>query len=166
MGLKIEILKRSHKKDNFDCGNEILNGYIKKQAKQDVQRDLSACYVLVETGSEEVIGYYTLSANSIGRDVFPADLVKKLPPSYIELPTILVGRLAISKKHQGNKLGEYILIDALNRCVEISNRLGILAVVVDPIDVNANKFYSKYGFILLPDSGKMFIPVKTIENSL
>lgn len=54
-------------------------------------------------------------------------------------------------------------MDALNRCVEIPNRLGIIAVVVYPIDENANKLYSRYGFILLPSSGKMFIPVKSIR---
>ena len=37
-----------------------------------------------------------------------------------------------------------------------------MAVVVDPINKNAVDFYAKYGFILLPDSGKMFISMKTI----
>jgi hypothetical protein len=39
-----------------------------------------------------------------------------------------------------------------------------MAVVVDPISQHAIDFYTKYGFIMLPDSGKMFIPMKTIEK--
>lgn len=164
MDLIIENLKSSHNKKDFNCGYELLDNYIKKQARQDVKRDLSACYVLIEKKSDDVIGYYTLSANSISRDNFPSTLLKKLPPSYLELPTILLGRLAISEQFKGNGYGQLLLIDALNKCVEISDRLGILAVVVDPID-KAQNFYLKYGFISLPGSGKMFIPIKTIENS-
>jgi hypothetical protein len=37
-------------------------------------------------------------------------------------------------------------------------------MVVDPLDEDAEAFYTKYGFIMLPDSGKMFLPMKTIKN--
>jgi hypothetical protein len=39
-----------------------------------------------------------------------------------------------------------------------------MAVVVDPIDEDAVRFYQKYGFILLPDSGKMFLPMNIIAR--
>ena len=39
-----------------------------------------------------------------------------------------------------------------------------MAVIVDPIDDDAVKFYKKYGFILLPDSGKMFIAMDTVSR--
>ena len=55
-----------------------------------------------------------------------------------------------------------LLIDALSRSYEISKSVGSFAVVVDPLDEDAEKFYFKYGFILLPDSRKMFLPMKTI----
>ena len=55
-----------------------------------------------------------------------------------------------------------LLIDALSRCYEISKSVGSFAVVVDPLDEEAERFYTKYGFILLPDSHKMFLPMKTV----
>ncbi|MCD4737241.1 MAG: GNAT family N-acetyltransferase, partial [Bacteroidales bacterium] len=82
------------------------------------------------------------------------------------LPTILLGRLAIDKSFQGKGYGEVLLVNALNRCIKTSENLGALAVVVDPIDENAINFYIKYGFIMLPGSQKMFITIKTIEDSL
>jgi hypothetical protein len=57
-----------------------------------------------------------------------------------------------------------LLIDALKRSYEISKTIGSFAVVVDPIDQDAEDFYVKYGFIKLPDSGKMFLPMKTINQ--
>ena len=162
MRLKIVVLEKKYDKTRFNCGYNLLDEYLKKQAKQDVSRDLSACFVLVDE-TDIIKGYYTLSANSIKREEFPEELIKKLPPNYIDIPTILLGRLAIDELIKGNGWGEIILLDALNRSLLISESLGRVAIVVDPIDINAQKFYFKYGFILLPNSGKMFLPMKTIK---
>lgn len=164
MKTSIRLLDSSHDRNEFDCENEMLNNYLRRQASQDVKRDLSACYVLADE-NDKAIGYYTLSSNSIGRDEFPEDMVKKLPSSYTDLPTILIGRLAIDKGQKGKGFGEYLLIEALNQCVELSEKVGTLAVMVDPIDKNAESFYERYNFTKLPDSGKMFIPIKTIRAS-
>jgi predicted GNAT family N-acyltransferase len=156
-------LSKTYNKTIFNCGYTLLDDYIKKQAKQDVNRDLSACFVLVD--NENVVkGYYTLSANSVKREDFPEALIKKLPPSYNDLPTILLGRLAIDNTLQGKGYGEILLMDALTRSVKISESLGAIAVIVDPIDEKAQAFYAKYGFILLPTSGKMLIPIQTIKD--
>jgi len=163
MELQIRTLEKTYNKTVFNCGYTLLDDYIKKQAKQDVNRDLSACFVLVD--NENVVkGYYTLSANSIKREEFPEALTKKLPPSYHDLPTILLGRLAIDHTLQGRGYGEILLMDALTRSVKISESLGAIAVIVDPIDEKAQAFYAKYGFILLPTSGKMVIPIQTIKE--
>lgn len=162
----IEILNSQYKKRGFDCGNDLLNNYIRRQAKQDVSRDLSACYILNNSDDKKIIGYYTLSGNSINRNDFPEDLIMKLPPSYVNLSTVLLGRLAVDNTYKGKGFGETLLIDALKRCVDISKNLGVIAVIVDPIDQKAVTFYESYGFILIPSTNKMFIPIKTIENSL
>jgi GNAT superfamily N-acetyltransferase len=164
MSLIIEKLSKDHKKSDFDCNNELLNNYIQKQAKQDVNRDLSACYILNDINDKRVLGYYTLSGNSIDRNEFPIELMQKMPPSYVNLPTILLGRLAIDKNEKGKGFGGILLMDALKKCVDISESLGVLAVIVDPFDEKAISFYKKYGFILIPSNNKMFIPIKTIQD--
>lgn len=161
----IKNLNKNHVKKNFNCGKNLLDNYIKNQAGQDVKRDLSACFVAANPDNI-VMGYYTLSSNAIDRNSLPQELIVKLPPSYTDLPTILLGRLAVDSQFKGKGLGQFLLIDALNRCVELAKQLGILAVVVDPIDQEAINFYTAYGFILLHGSGKMFITIKTIEDSL
>jgi GNAT superfamily N-acetyltransferase len=160
----IELLDGSHIKSDFDCGYEMLNTYLSRQASQDVKRDLAACYVLADE-SKKIIGYYTLSGNSIKRDQFPEELARKLPQSYADLPAALLGRLAVSKDYRGQGYGEFMLMDALNRCAKIAEHLGTLAVMVDPIDEKAESFYIRYGFTKLPGSSKMFITIKTIRLS-
>lgn len=153
-------LASSHKKDIFNCGKPLLDSYLHKQAKQDGKRRLSACFILPE--GNEVKGYYTLSTASVERRLLPQEIIKKLPPSYSDLPAILLGRLAINKNYHGQRLGEMILMDALKRSYFTSKQVGSMAVIVDPLDEEAVKFYRKYDFILLPDSGKMFLPMATI----
>ncbi len=161
--LEIEILQKSHDKGSFDSETPLLDNYIRTQASQDVKRDLSVCYVLADV-DKKVLGYYTLSSNSILRDELPEDLVKRLPLSYRDLPTILLGRLAVDKQQKGKRYGEILLMDALDRSLNLGDQLGILAVIVDPIDEKAVSFYKKYGFIVIPSNGKMFLPIDTLRR--
>jgi len=89
---------------------------------------------------------------------------KKLPISYNVISSTLLGRLAIDKIYQGQGLGKILLIDAIKRCYEIAQEIGSFAVVVDPKDREAEKFVEKYDVIRLPDSKKMFIAIKTLQE--
>lgn len=159
-----EPLNSKHKKSDFSCGKEILDNYLHKQANQDIKRKLSVCLVIKEVETNLIKGYYTLSNNSIPLELVPNEIRKKLPKSYEAIPTTLLGRLAVDNKFQGQGIGKLILVDALKRSYELSKTIGSFAVVVDPIDKDAERFYDKYGFIKLPDSGKMFLTMKTIRQ--
>lgn len=163
MDFQTQPLNKLHHKQSFDCGYPLLDNYLKKQAKQDVNRDLSACYVWLSDDSTTVVGYYTLSGHSIRRDDFPDQLSGKMPPGYADLPAILLGRLAVDKTMQRKRIGELLLLDALKRCFFLSQEMGIMAVFVDPIDEKASLFYEKYRFIRL-SNGKMFIAMKTLKE--
>ncbi|HED36825.1 MAG TPA: GNAT family N-acetyltransferase [Ignavibacteria bacterium] len=157
-------LNSSHKKKNFNCGKVLLANYLHKQAKQDIKRKLTACFVLTNK-ENNVLGYYTLSNAGIKREYLPEELKKKLLKSYNNLPVTLLGRLAVDRNSTGLGLGELLLIDALKRSYFVPiESIGSMAVIVDPIDEQAVNFYDKYGFIPLPDSGKMFLPMKTITK--
>lgn len=151
------LLNSSHKKKDFFCGKSLLDNYLHTQAKQDIKRKLSACFILADQDGK-VKGYYTLSGASIKRGLLPEDVIKKLPPSYSDLPVTLLGRLAVDSSFKGQGLVELLLIDALKRSYDISiSSIRSMAVMVEPIDEEAISFYKKYDFIHLPDSGKMFI---------
>lgn len=163
MDLITTPLKKEHIRNNFSCGHPVLDAYIKTYATQDVKRNLSASFVFANPETNEVEGYYTLSSHSISRDEFPDELKKRIPPGYQEIPTVLLGRLARDINVKGLGLGELLLLDAFERCKRAAEvALGIVAIVVDPIDGKAEAFYAKYGFIKLPDSKRMFIPMKTV----
>jgi len=159
-----ELLNNSHNRIDFDCGNEQLTKYFKVQVGQDMKRKLSVCFVWIDSLTNKTIGYYTLSNASIPLTFFPEEIYQKLPQSYRHIPCTLIGRLAIDQSYQGKKMGEQLLINALITSYETSLKVASFAVVVDPVDENARKFYQKYDFIPLPNSQKMFIAMKTLEK--
>lgn len=120
--------------------------------------------LLKENNKEKVRGYYTLSSAHVCSDAAPATIKKNFPPSYTQLPVILMGRLAVDQTLFGKGIGSMLLIEALKRCHHLSNEIGSFALVVDPLYEEATRFYEKYGFILLPDSGQMLISMATIKQ--
>ncbi|MGZ3756214.1 MAG: GNAT family N-acetyltransferase [Mucilaginibacter sp.] len=161
MSVKIDLLNPALNKKDFNCGKQMLDNYLHTQASQDIKRKLCVVFVLCEETT--IKGYYTLSNASVPADLMPEAIKKKMPGSYKTLPVTLLGRLAVDTKFKGQGLGGILLIDALKRSFELATKsLGSIGVVVDPLDNDAIAFYQKYGFILLPDSGKMFLPMADI----
>ena len=164
MEFKTVILDKSHQKEDFFCGKPLLDNYLKFQANQDLKKRASVCYVRTNEVSKEIIGYYTLSNATIPLEFLPDAKRKKFPQSYIQIPATLIGRLAVDLKYKGQGYGEELLVEALIRAYEISHIIGSYAVIVDPLDFEAEKFYKKYGFLKIPTTGKMFIEMSQIAE--
>ena len=161
--MNIQLLEKRHNRKDFTCEEDSLNDYIRRQVSQDIRKRLATCFVALDT-EENVIGYYTLSSESLGRESIPEKYGRKVPKIY-NVPVILLGRLARDIKAKGTGLGEFLLLDALFRSYKLSNEsIGALAVVTGPINDKAVEFYKNYGLEQLPDSGKMFLPMKVIEQ--
>jgi len=161
--LKIHKYERKLTRDKFDCGKEPLNNYIQRNATKDVKNGTCPCFV-IKNEDDEVLGYYTLSTESIPIEDAPLEYQKKIKYQYV--PVILLGRLAIDKNYFGKGFGKLLLIDSLKRSLDVAiNHIGAVAVIVDPIDQEAKEYYSKYGFAELPDSGRMFMSIKKIGNA-
>lgn len=157
--------EKTHRKNTFNCRNEALNRYIQKQASQDIKRNLSAVYVLLDdSNTNMILGYYTLSASSILLDNMPQELSKKTG-RYPLIPVTLLGRLALDIPVQCLGIGEMLLVDALKRMEKISHQLGSMAVVVDAIDNKATAFYKRFGFTSFGDKlNQLFLSMTTIKK--
>lgn len=161
--MKVQLLEKTHNRKNFTCEDDSLTDYIRKQVSQDIRKRLATCFVAID-GGQNVIGYYTLTSESLGRESIPYKYLKQVPKNY-HAPVILSGRLARDISKKGTGLGEYLLLDALFRSYKLSvESIGAIAVVVDPNNESAIDFYKRYGFEQLPDSERMFIPMRVIEQ--
>jgi GNAT superfamily N-acetyltransferase len=156
----IEPLGRKHRRDNFDCGEESLNAFLRLYARQNSERGLGKTFVAVRPGIAEVFGYYTISSGSISFEIVPENL-----PRY-PIPTAHMGRLGVDLRVRGQGLGEFLLMDALKRILSAAERLGIYAIDVVAKNSPARNFYLKYGFIeLKDDENHLYLPVATVRKS-
>ncbi len=110
----IQPLGKQHKRTHFDCGEESLNEFLQKYARQNSTKGFGRTFVAVLPGEAEVLGYYTLSSGSVSFEIVPEKL-----PRY-PIPTAHLGRLATDVKMRGQGLGELLLIDALERAVLVA----------------------------------------------
>jgi len=159
----IVLLETRHHRQKFACEDSSLTQYIRTQVSQDIRKRLTTCFVAVDE-HQHVIGCYTLSSESLGRSAIPEKFIKQIPKNY-HAPVILLGRLARDLRMRGTGLGEHLLMDALFRSYKLSEEsIGAMAVVTSPINQKAINFYKKYGFEQLPDSEKLFLPMRIIKQ--
>jgi predicted N-acetyltransferase YhbS len=62
------------------------------------------------------------------------------------VPVVLLGRLAVDVRHQGQHLGRSLLLDAMTRVVAAGELIGIRALLVHAIDRDAREWYARFGF--------------------
>jgi hypothetical protein len=109
---EIERLDRRHDRSDFDCGNAVLNDWLTQRASQWDKKDLSRTYVLLPKGTPTVAGYYSLSNHHVSYSSLAADQAKGIPR--VDVPVVLLGKLAVNQSFQGLGLGRMLLVDALS----------------------------------------------------
>ena len=149
---RIEALRRQDRKA-FASGSPELNAYLQTRAAQDMRRRVASCFVAVDDANV-VAGFYTLAATSLVLDGLSADHARRLP-RYPSVPAVLLGRLAVDLKHQGQRLGGALVADALLRAAR--SEVMAYARVVDAKDEPAARFYEHLGFERLGDDQRRLI---------
>jgi GNAT superfamily N-acetyltransferase len=159
MQLTINALNTGHLRKSFDCGEPSLNTYLHHYARQNIKNRINRVFIASPVDAEKTIaGYYTLSAGSINTDDLPL-IQKRRLPNY-PVPVALLGRLAVDKKYQGQRLGSVLLADAVQRVEQASEVLAVYAIVVEALNPSATKFYQSFGFIPFADQPlKLFLPM-------
>lgn len=161
----VEPFGKKHERADFTCGKLPLDDFIRLRVSQYEKRRLGKTFVAVQKGEKKVLGYYTLAAGAISFEHLPPDASHKLPKHPV--PVVLLARLAVDQAAQGARLGEGLLLDALQRALDLSGGLGVHAVEVYAKDDGAAKFYRKYGFTpLLDDPSHLYLPMAIIEELL
>ena len=121
---------------------------MQSQARQDAEKGVAAAFVLTQPPALRVLGYYTLSASRVNASELPDTLAKRLP-RYPQLPVTLLGRLAVDAQMSGKGMGQFLLLNALHRCLDAAANIAAMAVVVDAKDDVAEAFYRHHGFVPL-----------------
>ena len=129
-------LAQVHDLSAFDCGEPILNEWLKRRAFANQVTGASRTFVVVGDRNQ-VLAYYALAGGAVGS-------VRRNMPDPI--PAMVLGRLAVDRSCQGQQLGSALLKDAFLRTVSVSENVGIRALLVHAINDAAKQFCIRRGF--------------------
>jgi len=150
--------------NRFDCGNEMVNTFVRKSLKKRIRRHISQGYVLLDaTGA--FVGFYTLDTFSIAREQF--DPQKQPAGSPPMIPVVKLGMLGVDKKLQGMGIGKRLLRDAIHKTKEISEIAGCAGIYL-LAEKDAIPFYLSLGFHPLEERlpQPMFLDISLILKSI
>lgn len=165
MPITIGPLDSSDDRAAFSCEEPALTEWFHARSGQEQERNVAQVFV-ARDDELGIVGFYSLSAFSIGLGELPDELRRRLP-RYDTIPAVLIGRLARDSRVKGRGVGELLIAAALRQIVETSERLGIYAVVVDAKHEKAAAFYREYGFQSFPTRPlRLFIPTATARRAL
>jgi len=158
---RIEKLRRDHPVEDFDCGREELNRYLVRYAWQNQQAGAAQTYVGI--AGEAIAGYHTLAVGHVTLEDAPERLTKGLAKHLV--PIMLLARLAIDRRWQGQGAGKALLRDAMQRTLRAADIAGIRAFAVHAKDEEARRFYEHFDFMPSPtDPMHLFVLLKDVRR--
>ena len=128
--------------NSFICEKEDLNDFLYEKALNNNQQCLSKVYLLENTSNNEIVGYIALST-------YRANIGDARLFGMNNVPSILLGRIAIDNKYRGYDLGKkYLLKYATAKSNIVKNHVGcrLLIAEVEREDKRFYKYCLKIGF--------------------
>lgn len=157
--IRLEPLTGHHDRNEFNCGAEALNIWLKQTALQHQVKGISRTFVAVPcdeisassyrdagydgVGSTSILGFYALASAFVLIEDLPPEPAKRYPR---QIPVTRLGRLAIRSDMQGQGLGRLLLADAVSRARAAADSVGSAGIFVDAKDEPATRFYLNFGF--------------------
>lgn len=141
-----EPLAAQHRLEGFDCGKAALNDWLLRHARQ--AQGSGSAKTFVVSDNERVAGYFSLTVGQVDTLEAPERMRKGM--GQYPVPVVILARLAVSRQDQGHGIGFGMLRDAIRRTLLIAEQAGIRALLTHPIDEEAARFYSRFGFIASP----------------
>lgn len=135
-------LAAAHLLDKFECGETILDEWLKRRAMPNQLSGASRTFVVTDQ-EHRVYGYYAIAAGAVSHPMATSSVRRNMPDP---IPVMILARLAVDQEAKGIKLGASLLQDAVNRAVVISQNLGVRALLVHALHDRAREFYEHYGF--------------------
>ncbi len=144
-------LGKHHDRNAFDCGEDDLNIYLKRYARQNHESGGAKCFVATPRDTPtRILGFYTLSPASFEFPRAPSIVTRGL--GRYDVPVYRLGRLAVDRGVQGRGLGGSLLLRAAERCMTVAQEVGGVALFIDAKHDHAAQWYESYGAVRLLDA--------------
>jgi len=135
-----------HRLDDFACGEPTLDEWLRRRALLNQTTGASRTFVVTDT-SAQVLAYYALAAGAVSHQESPGSIRRNMPDP---VPVMVLARLAVDQRLQGQQVGGALLKDALQRALTVAQNICVRALLVHALNDRAREFYTHYGFVTSP----------------
>lgn len=163
-GFRLERLQKSHPRRGFDCGQELVNDWLRTKALQHQEKRLSVTKALVDSAGS-LAGFYTLATGQVDFGELPTEVVRQLPRR--ALPVAVLAWLGVNQTLHGQGLGNRLLASALSDCYDAGQTFAFVAVILDCVDDAAKSYYTRWDFEELPGNPyRLFLGANTLATMM
>jgi GNAT superfamily N-acetyltransferase len=139
-----EPIAKSHRRQEFDCGDSKMNLFLQRYARQSHDQGASKTFCAIDnTDSGRILGFYTVAPFSIEKDQVPAALARGL--SLHDISGYRLARVATDVSVSGHGLGSLLVAHAALRCVRAADEVGGVLLIIDAKNEQAARWYGRLG---------------------
>lgn len=154
-------LEKADDRSAFSSGAAELDQWFAKYAWENLAANNAITYVT--TWNEQIVGYYAICSGGVSRDHVPPEFGQRRPT---DIPCILLARLAIDSRFQGQRIGRHLFRDAIARAISASEAIGAACLLIHARDEAAKTFYLKNADLLQSPVEEMhlILPMKAARK--
>jgi len=157
-----ELLSTQHSIDDFCSGDISLDAWLQRRALKNQITNASRTFVVCD--GVEVLAYYALAASAITTAAATGKFKRNMPDP---IPVVVLGRLAVDQRMQGQGLGRALVRDAAFRAAQSADVIGIRGMIVHALSLDAKQFYHHMGFEASPlDPMMLMITLADLKHAL
>ena len=156
VSVRLELLSREHRAlvAGFENDEPALVTYLRRWALRHQERDgLGRTWLAIDEvdGELRLAGFFSLAAASLERQLVTAGALDRLPR--FPIPAVLLARLAVDQRVQGQGLGTWLFDEALRKTLVLAAEgpIAVRVLVTDAKSERAAAFYERKGLVRLTD---------------
>jgi GNAT superfamily N-acetyltransferase len=153
-------LTKEASKASFECGEQQIDAYFKKDAWKQHDRAVHRVTCASLPGSDTAAGFYSLACIT--------EEVRKLPGHHYApfggsqlFPCLQLAWIGVHRPMQGAQIGLRMLGKVVTTFATIGSQIGLPHLILLPINDDVKRFYKKMGFEEYDKGERMFLPLQT-----
>lgn len=158
---RVERFTKEHDVSEFSSSNNELTRYLLEDALKDQSKRTSVTHLL-SIGSGEIVGYFTLSTDSLKVDSIGPGITFQSYP-YSSIPALKIARLSTNRGYERKGLGTKMVDLSFRYLFEVTRYAGCRVMTVDS-KKGSEGFYEKCGFrktrITRGDTVPMYLDIR------
>ena len=146
------LLHEQHQTEQFFCGVESLDVWLKRRAFKNQIQGASRTYVACQ--GNRVVAYYAIASGAVTCNEATGRLRRNMPDP---ISVVVLGRLGVDSSLHGQGLGRSLVRDAALRILQAADVIGIRGMTVQALSDDARIFYEHMGFESSPLDPKLLM---------